>query len=103
MRNVRGEAEVGIRTRRWGCGDQGEVKATTNPHERSRDPAAALVRLGAKSFPLLIDCLIEGRLASIEFAGSTTSETDEDAGGICLPRDSHGDNEKPSSLRSWVC
>ncbi len=57
--------------------DDGAADATvlfpsteTNPYNRPREPVIALVRLGAKAFPLLIDCLSDHRVTSVRFDGN---------------------------------
>jgi hypothetical protein len=72
--------------------DDGAADATvlfpqsdTNPWQRPRDPVVALVRLGPKSFPLLIDCLGDGRLTTVEFDGNTTTRPMKvPVGYVCL-------------------
>ena len=51
----------------------------------TRDPVVALVGLGTKGFPLLIDCLEDGRLTIIEFDGNTINEAMKvPVGYVCL-------------------
>ena len=56
-------------------------RLTTTP----RDPVLAVVRLGAKSTPLLIDCLSDGRTTAARFAGNTVSKPMQvPVGYVCL-------------------
>ena len=72
--------------------DDGAADATVlfpqseaNPWQRPRDPVIALIRLGPKSFPLLIDCLGDGRLTNVEFDGNTTTNRMKvPVGYVCL-------------------
>lgn len=72
--------------------DDGAADATVlfplsnaSPYERPRDPVAALVRLGVKSFPLLIDCLNDGRVTNLEFSGNTITRLMKvPVGYVCL-------------------
>src|SRR5579872_6251704 len=57
--------------------DDGAADATVlhphteiNPWDKPRQSVINLVRLGAKSLPLLIDCLNDPRQASIQFDGN---------------------------------
>jgi|ERR1017187_4327657 hypothetical protein len=55
------------------------------PDNKPRDPILALVRLGAKGTPLLIDCLNDGRVTSVRFGGSTVAKAmNVPLGYICL-------------------
>ena len=57
----------------------------STPYDRPPDPVVALVRLGTKGFPLLIDCLEDGRLTIIEFDGNTITEAMKvPVGYVCL-------------------
>ena len=52
---------------------------------RPRDSVIALIRLGAKAIPLLIDCLGDGRITSILFNGNdTTKPMKVPVGYVCL-------------------
>jgi hypothetical protein len=52
---------------------------------KPRDPILALVRIGPKSVPLLIDCLADGRTTSVRFGGSTVSKAmNVPLGYVCL-------------------
>jgi hypothetical protein len=60
-------------------------RGTTLHLDRPSDPVIRLVRLGAKSLPLLIDCLSDGRIASIRFDGNTiTKPMNVPVGYVCL-------------------
>jgi len=53
--------------------------------DRPSDAVIELVRLGAKSVPLLIDCLGDGRLTSVRFDGNTiTKAMNVPVGYVCL-------------------
>ena len=53
--------------------------------DRPSDPVIKLVRLGAKSVPLLIDCLGDGRVTSVRFDGNTiTRAMSVPVGYVCL-------------------
>lgn len=57
----------------------------SNVYDRPRDPIIALIRLGKKSHPLLIDCLSDDRLTTVWFAGNTTTkEMRVPLGYVCL-------------------
>lgn len=59
--------------------------SSATPYERPRDPVVTLVRLGVKSFPLLIDCLNDGRVTNVEFSGNTiTRPMKVPVGYVCL-------------------
>lgn len=56
-----------------------------NPYDKPRDPVIALVRLGAKSFPLLIDCLDDRRVTTVRFEGNNiTRPMNVPVGYVCL-------------------
>lgn len=53
--------------------------------DRPSDPVIKLIRLGAKSVPLLIDCLSDGRVTSVRFDGNTiTRAMSVPVGYVCL-------------------
>ncbi len=72
--------------------DDGAADATvlfpsseSTPYARPKDAVVALVRLGTKSLPLLIDCLSDIRLTSAGFDGSTiTRPMHVPVGYVCL-------------------
>lgn len=58
---------------------------STHPSDRPNDPAVALVRLGEKGTPLLIDCLSDGRVTNIRFGGNyITKPMSVPVGYVCL-------------------
>lgn len=62
-------------------------ESTQSPYGflRPADPVIALVRLKQASFPLLIDCLSDGRLTRMRFGGNrTTSPMNVPVGYVCL-------------------
>ena len=70
----------------------------TNPFDRPRDPVLALVRLQAKGFPLLIDCLDDGRVTNVDFGGNTiTRPMKAPVGYVCLDILMHTARGRPVS------
>jgi hypothetical protein len=62
-----------------------DASALYPPDNKPRGPVVALVRLGGKSTPLLIDCLSDGRLTSARFEGSSVAKAmNVPLGYICL-------------------
>src|SRR5271165_4672954 len=60
-------------------------RSSTFQYDRPSDPVIELVRLGAKSIPLLIDCLDDGRLTTVRFDGNTiTRPMSVPVGYVCL-------------------
>ena len=55
-----------------------------HPYPLPVDPVIALVRLREKSFPLLIDCLSDGRMTSVRFGGAMTQLKNVPVGHVCL-------------------
>jgi hypothetical protein len=74
---------------------------TDHPFPRPADPVIALVQLGAKSTPLLIDCLTDGRMTSVRFNGAMTQLTNVPVGYICL--DMLMDTTRYNSVQDLDC
>lgn len=56
-----------------------------NPYDRPREPVLALVRLGERSIPLLVDCLSDTRVTSVMFDGTAiTRPMKVPVGYVCL-------------------
>ena len=80
-------ADFGIHYYDDGAGDATVLFPGTNanPYERPRNPVIALVRLREKGFPLLIDCLSDPRVTTVQFDGnSITKPIKVPVGYVCL-------------------
>lgn len=74
--------DFGTRYTEDGAGDASVLRRFNG---KSPDPIMALLRLGPKALPLLIDCLMDGRVTSMRFSGSTVSKPmNVPIGYVCL-------------------
>jgi len=79
--------DFGIHYYEDGAADASVLFPSTDatPYDRPRDPVIALVRLRDRSFPLLIDCLNDGRITSVRFDGNRiTKPMGVPVGYVCL-------------------
>jgi hypothetical protein len=62
-----------------------DERSSTFHYDRPSDEVISIVRLGAKGVPLLIDCLTDGRLTTMQFDGNNiTKAMSEPVGYVCL-------------------
>ena len=84
-----GETDFGIEYSEDGAADATVLyplnESNEKPYGRPRNSVVALVRLGTKGIPVLIDCLGDGRITSVRFNGNDiTKPMKVPVGYVCL-------------------
>lgn len=66
---IRAVDDFGVEYSEDGAGDA----TVLLPRDKVREPILALLQLGQRGIPLLIECLVDGRVTAVRFNGNTVS------------------------------